>query len=190
MSHEDGAVEPELDPPKEWFDRLHRSFRDESDRAAAIVAASMLEANLSDMIAAFLRPVKSGARPIRTRFLGESIGAAEQLGLISPQFATDLGTIQEIRNFFAHHPDSVGFRDPKLKGLVDRLKKAHFATGPDVDWVNESGPRGDYLICVSWMLWCVTVIQQQVGTIVEPAPEFGYWPEAVRAAQEAVKSKT
>lgn len=187
MTVEARAGEGRTDPAKMWFDRLHRSFLGESDRAAGIVAASMIEATLAELVTKSLLPVKSGARPIRARFLGESIGAAEQLGLISTQFAKDLATIQEIRNFFAHHPDSAGFRDPRVSGLVDRLKRAHFATVPEVDWRNVSGPRGDFLICVSWMLWSVSINVEEPTVPFERPSEFGYWPNAARAAYEAAE---
>jgi hypothetical protein len=172
MTQEDRAAEMLM--------RLKAAFRGESDRSAAIVAAAMLETSLVEVVQRLLLPVTSGARGMRLKFFGETIGVAEQLGLISSTFAHDLGRVNEIRNYFAHHPFEASFNDEKVVKLVEQLRKNYFEANPEK--LVPSGPRADYISCVSWMLFSLNTRVGEVSAVESPVKEFGYWNQKSLAA--------
>jgi len=108
---------------EDWL-RLISEFRGESDRAAALVGAALLDANLEQLLKLYLvddeyqveRMLGSGLRT-----LGARIRACYCLGLISRAERADLVCIQTIRNHFAHNLH-VSFEDPGVSESCHRLK--------------------------------------------------------------------
>jgi hypothetical protein len=92
-----------------YHDLLHAEFAKETDRAAVIVAASMLDELLRSILVAKLVPVSSstdelfdGANaPLGT--FSARIEMAYRVGLISVKFSRDLHLVRRIRNDFAHN---------------------------------------------------------------------------------------
>jgi mannitol operon repressor len=90
---------------RDWR-RLTEEFATESDRAAALVAAALLDANLEQLLRMFLVADEAEAELLlgsNLQSLGARVRAAYLLGLVSEDEMTDLRTIKEIRNHFAHN---------------------------------------------------------------------------------------
>lgn len=182
----------------EWLEAVHREFARETDRAAAIVAAAMLDEALRVLIDKRLVPAPSPERSILERHdaaLGSfaaRIDAAFQLGLISKYMARDLHLVRKIRNEFAHYPleltfeaDAIRDRFRALDETADynrREPATRTAIGPP-------GPRWDFFGIAAWMLYALH--REDVDRLVEHGPEFGYmdWTSLPEAIQEFLRSQ-
>src|SRR5437868_9115545 len=89
--------------------RLHAELQAESDRGAVLVAGSMLDVALQQLLVAYFAdsgtpdPLFEGANaPLHS--LSAKIDLASRLGFISDGLARDLHVIRRIRNDFAHRP--------------------------------------------------------------------------------------
>ena len=103
--------------PEQHWQHLTEEFQGESDRAAVLVAAALLDLNLEDLLKAFLI---SEDREVE-RLLGTSLATMGNrmrmcycLGLVSYNELRDLRIIKEVRNYFAHNL-YVSFDDPRVK---------------------------------------------------------------------------
>ncbi len=115
------------------FDKLtdwhgfQQEFRSESDRAAAIVGAALLDAQLEQLIASFLI---DELKEIGVLFdftgpfgsFGARIRVAFSLGLVSRDEYDDLKIIQAIRNDFAHHLHGLSFAEQSIKDRCFSLR--------------------------------------------------------------------
>ncbi|MDQ6827792.1 MAG: hypothetical protein M3081_02890 [Gemmatimonadota bacterium] len=167
----------------EWIDAIHREFARESDRAAGIVVAAMLDEALRLLLAKrILPPVKKernlldGHRaPLGT--FSARIDAAQQLGLISRFFARDLHLVREIRNAYAHQVVECTFERPDIRDRVEALERAsdYNARRPDLrDTMGPPGTRGDFLGITAWMLYSLHREVDTIAPLTERGPEFGY----------------
>jgi hypothetical protein len=167
-----------------WLQAIHDEFYKESDRAAGIVAAAMLDDALRVLIEKLLVPtlkdssLTSNSRgPLST--FSARIDAAQQLGLISAFLARDLHLIRKIRNRFAHESSGLGFDDQKIGNWVTALEK-----GSDYNTRNPKtrtdigppGPRWDFLCICAWMLYAIHRETESVTPLKAQGPEFGYIP--------------
>src|SRR5688572_7702181 len=92
-----------------WTDFFRDTVKGESDRAAVIISAAMLEDALETMLRSRLVPVAAqsdslfdGAyAPIST--FSAKIDVAFRFGLISGLFAKSLHLVRRVRNDFAHN---------------------------------------------------------------------------------------
>ena len=104
-------------------------FQKESDRAAAVLGAAMLDELLCRLLAArfvtehLADQLLSGTRPLGT--FSARITLAEAVGLISPEEARDLHTIRGIRNDFAHRLNGMSFDMPSVRDRCANLQGAH-----------------------------------------------------------------
>ncbi len=162
---------------------MQREFSRESDRAAGIVASSMLDEALRLLLVARLQPpvgkdhdiVNGYQAPLGT--FSARINACQQLGLISKWLARDLHIVRAIRNAFAHQTNGCTFERPDIRDRVRALEGAsdfnrrHPALraimGP-------AGPRGDFLGVVSWILFGLHKEAEEAKPLAERGPEFGY----------------
>jgi DNA-binding MltR family transcriptional regulator len=146
----------------EWLERIHEQFRSESDRAAAIVVAAMLDGALAVLLRKRLLEPESkerslldgGHAPLGT--FATRIDAAYQLGLISSYMARDLHLVRKIRNDFAHDPLHLTFESESVRNRVRALEEGsdynrrypetRVAVGPP-------GTRWDFLGITAWMLY-------------------------------------
>ncbi len=102
-------------------------FRDESDRACAVLGAAQLDARLESLFARRLRTdqdkLLSGMGPLST--FTARIKVAQSLAWIHAAVAYDLEQIRSIRNEFAHSADhALSFADDALAAKARTLKVA------------------------------------------------------------------
>jgi mannitol operon repressor len=122
--------EVEFDPMKDLQGFL-QEFQNESSRAAVILGASFLDAQLRQILANFMIDPENAVdellgdediheRPLST--FSARIKAAYCLGLISKNERDDLNLIRRIRNRFAHRLHDLTFDDKKIIGWCNSLK--------------------------------------------------------------------
>lgn len=102
---------------------LYDTFREETDRGAAIVGAAYLDESLKELVASFLIDDEQVDELLRRalRSFGLRIVVAYSLGLISADEYSDLDTIRDIRNDFAHGRTKTSFSEPEIEGKCDGL---------------------------------------------------------------------
>lgn len=106
---------------------LYDTFREESDRGAAIVGAAYLEQCLDQLVVSFLIDdskdvhdlLQGPLAPLGT--FASKTGAAYCMGLISKSEYDDLNTIRRIRNRFAHEGHHLSFSDAEIEGKCHEL---------------------------------------------------------------------
>jgi hypothetical protein len=183
-----------------WLDAIHEQFRVESDRAAAIVSAAMLENALSALLRKRLIPASSPERSLldgdRTALgtFASKIDAAFQLGLISRFLARDLHLIRKVRNDFAHDPLHLTFETPTVKDRIRALEAAsdYNRRHPETRTaIGPPGPRWDFLGIAAWMLYALHRAIDDVSPNTTVAPEFGYidWSALPAEVQEFLKQE-
>lgn len=104
--------------------RLYDTFREETDRGAAIVGAAYLDESLKELIAAFLVDKVDEADKLLGRPLSSfwsRIVASYCMGLISDDECADLDTIRDVRNLFAHEGRQMAFEEPDIERRCDEL---------------------------------------------------------------------
>ena len=113
----------ETDTEKEIFE----SLATDTDRAAGIVAGSLIDIRLEAAIRHRLRrdgkvedALFSVGQPIGT--FSAKIDLAYLMGIIGPEARTDAHVIRGIRNSFAHDLSVRGFSSPSIKDRTKQLK--------------------------------------------------------------------
>ncbi|MDF2797275.1 MAG: transcriptional regulator [Devosia sp.] len=119
------------------FDKYSAEFMEETERGIALLAISMLDLVLTELIRNFLADVPSSGKlldgfnaPLGT--FASRVEAAHAFGLISDEEASDIHLMRKIRNEFAHS-FGISFSDPAVKSRVDALQfsKAPHRRGDD-----------------------------------------------------------
>ena len=108
---------------RDWR-RITEEFRAESDRAAALVAAALLDANLESLLRSFLVADESEVEALlgtNLQSLGARMRMAYLLGLVSVDEMHDLRIIKEIRNYFAHNLH-VSFEDSYVQRACGQFR--------------------------------------------------------------------
>lgn len=108
------------------FDQIQK----DSDRAAGIVAAAIVEQRLAEFLQSRFPETKLAERLTLKLFNSTSplgsfsakIDAAYLFGYISEDAQSDLQVIKEIRNRFAHSLDIDSFERPEIKSRCENLK--------------------------------------------------------------------
>ncbi|AYN96411.1 hypothetical protein EAW52_21855 [Pseudomonas sp. LTJR-52] len=103
---------------------------DESDRGAVIVAAALLEDDLSEMLKDIIKRNGVSAKQIKEVFdLSGPLSSFSSkalicyaFGLITKDIFDDLGKIRKLRNKFAHSTDKVDFLSPEIEDHVADIK--------------------------------------------------------------------
>ena len=111
---------------RDWR-RLTEEFSTESDRAAALVAAALLDENLESLLRAYMVSDQDEVEHLlgtSLQSLGARLRACYCLGLISHDEADDLRVIKTVRNHFAHNLH-VSFDDPTVVKNCARFKLVH-----------------------------------------------------------------
>lgn len=166
----------------EWLEAVHREFERESDRAAAIVVAAMLDDALKSLLRKRLVESMTPDRSILDGYnaplasFSARIDAARQLGLISRHLARDLHLIRKIRNEFAHSPLECTFATERIGNWVRALDEAsdynkrnpatRAAIGPP-------GARWDFLGIAAWILYSLHREVAETEPLHPHGPEFG-----------------
>jgi hypothetical protein len=171
---------------KHWDAKFREDLAHESDRAIAIVGAAQLEQALEALLRNHLVPCGTQDDPLfdgpyaPLANLSSKIDLAHRLGLISARWCRDLHLIRKIRNAFAHNVSGCTFDDSSVRSRVLELVRSQRAVeyDPDLRPAFPTGPKGDFGMTVSWMLWC---LWEQAETVQELATA----PDVVLSTGEA-----
>jgi len=149
------------------LEAAENELKGESDRAAAIVGASIIESQLEDLLTKAMIPdtqttsLFDGHGPLST--LSAKTSIIESVGFLPKDVCTDLHLLRKIRNEFAHQHENLSFESPKisawistfgcLRSVRDQLQE--YKTNPE-NWavVQEKGwnkPRRQFETAVSWL---------------------------------------
>ena len=106
--------------------RFTSELNGETDRGAALVAASRLDEILKNILASFLRKAKSSDdllegfnAPLGT--FSARASACHALGLIQDNEFDEISKIRKVRNEFGHQWQGVNFDSERIRDLVDAL---------------------------------------------------------------------
>ncbi|MFP2516956.1 MltR family transcriptional regulator [Buttiauxella agrestis] len=116
----------QLTPEIEKLGLFLNAFNKESDRGAALLAASMLDESLLEILESWLIANKSSKELLASGFapLGSfaaRLKAAHALGLIMDHEFNEIDLIRKIRNEFGHSWKEVSFENNKIKQLLNNL---------------------------------------------------------------------
>jgi DNA-binding MltR family transcriptional regulator len=165
----------------DYFSIVHKEFDTESDRAAVIVAASILDELLRSFLVAKLVPVSSsndelfdGANaPLGT--FSSRIEMAFRIGLISVKFARDLHLVRRIRNDFAHNIHGASFEDTRVKQRVSELDNSNGILIRSQHAAAENKTtRSHFLQTVAWMIFHLERSSTGTDAFLPCLEEWGY----------------
>ena len=163
----------------DWDDALYREFATESDRAAVVLTAAMLDNALAQLLRVSLVATASsddslldGAnRPLAN--FGARVDASYRFGLISRRLCRNLHIIRAIRNDFAHNLAGCTFEDGAVRSRVLELARSSRLIDRHPDIRNgrfPPGVRGDFLMLASAMLYWINSSVDRSKS-VPPAPD-------------------
>jgi len=148
-------------------DLFMAEFEKETDRAAAIVGAAILDSTLESVLNSFL--IKSSHPKNDSLFdgpnaplssFGSKIDIAFRLGLISEQMSKVLHIARRIRNSFAHDIVNCNFKNQQVISLIHEMTTLVFKNKRKYKEARSyfaEGVRGDFQMCLSrivWWFWC------------------------------------
>jgi hypothetical protein len=148
---------------REQSDLFMAEFEKETDRAAAIVGAAILDSALESVLKSYL--VKSSHPKNDSLFegpnaplssFGSKIDMTFRLGLISEQMSKILHIVRRIRNSFAHDVVNCDFKNKQVVSLIDELTTLIFRNKRKYNEVRPGfpeGARGDFQIALSRIVW-------------------------------------
>lgn len=117
---------PDFPPEYQELSIFLSEFHNESDRGAALVAASLLDEQLRDVLFAFFADVPTSKEllegmnaPLGT--FSSRLSAAYSLGLIQENEYREINIIRKIRNEFGHKWRGVDFKNQKIHDLCMQL---------------------------------------------------------------------
>lgn len=117
------------------------AFRSESDRACAVLARSLLENQLRDLLSATLseatpkadRELFEGTGPLAT--FSARIRIAERLGLITKDESHDLNLVRKVANEFAHGLDhEMSFETESIRSRILECRFVNILLDHAEDW--------------------------------------------------------
>lgn len=117
---------PALQPEVKQLSDFLASLRKESDRGAALVAASMLDERLHEILEAFLAEVPC-SRDLLVGFnaplgtLSARAMSAYSLGLIQRNEFEEISLMRKIRNEFGHGWEPLSFESESIAALAQQL---------------------------------------------------------------------
>jgi mannitol operon repressor len=158
---EKNVAEPELQELSEFLS----NFNKESDRGAVLIAASLIDEWLAKIIQSFLAEVRASNdlllgpnAPLGTFAARTKI--AFSLGLIQDNEYSEIEIIRKIRNEFGHKWKDVGFSNPKIKLLCDRLPWL----GPlEIEENSDSRSRFNFLVAIllTDLMWRSRLVKKE-----------------------------
>jgi mannitol operon repressor len=124
MSDEGTSMEPPFEIKE--LGRFSAEFNQESDRGAALVAASRMDELLKSLLTAFLRDSKSAGdllegfnAPLGT--FSARASACHAMGLIDDAEFSDISRIRKVRNTFGHHWKNIDFEAREVADVARGL---------------------------------------------------------------------
>jgi len=119
------------------YNKMVEFYHEESDRAAAILAASFLETFLGQFLKEFMindqqvcDDLLNGYGPLAT--LSARRECAYAFGYIQEEMRNDIKYIAKIRNEFAHNHELNSFADPPIPDLCQNLSTAEMNKEPRI----------------------------------------------------------
>jgi DNA-binding MltR family transcriptional regulator len=176
----------------QWFKILNEEFAGTSDRSCVIVAASILDHLILELLRARLVPNSTsqdslfdgGNAPLGA--FSARIDLAYRIGSISAQFARDLHVIRRMRNDLAHSIVGRDFSDPGLADQVLHLltslnikKRCSFLLKPPYDTV-----RGQFIVCIIVILGHLDDYVRSMPSLPMLEPDGVYIYELVDGSAE------
>lgn len=178
----DSAPVQERPPESFWDDVLNREFAGETDRAAVIVGAALLDDALDTLLRARLAPIVSGEdslfdgayAPVAN--FSARIDLAYRIGVVSAKMTRDLHLVRKVRNSFAHDITGCSFEDASVRSRVLELMRSHGYADrfPGTRALFPKGPRGDFQLSVSLMQWALRSKLRYVAAVEPMSAEFPY----------------
>jgi DNA-binding MltR family transcriptional regulator len=168
-------------PTVDYLSLLNAEFARETDRAAVIVAASMLDELLQSLLVARLVPVSSstdelfdGANaPLAT--FSSRIEMAYRTGLVSVKLARDIHLIRRIRNDFAHNIHGASFEDTRVKQRIAELDNSNgILSRSPVAAARLTSARSHFLEAVAWMIFHLEGLSSTTKSLEAAGEEWGY----------------
>ncbi len=165
------------------FQFLFSEFRKESDRAAVILAAAMLDEFLAEILAARLVPSPSSVDPLLEGANGPlssfsaRIDACFRTGVISQRMSRDLHIVRRIRNAFAHNVLGCSFAEPDVEARVRELSNSHGIYSRSPNWLARQGvlsTREHFVIAVSGMIAALESYREDVAQLAPCREEWIY----------------
>ena len=158
---------------RQWCTKFMDEFSKESDRAAAILSAIMLDAALEALLKKKLVKVsKSKEKLIGKTHTPISNFAAKidltyRLGLISQNCCNALHLIREIRNDFAHDIEGCNFQNQivqkKINQIMQECDMSESITQENKDSTYEG--RMDFQLIISWILLQLFIKNERIRRI-------------------------
>ena len=155
-----------------WLRFFRNEFDKESDRAAVILTAAMLDETLKDLLEAHLVPCSSSDDPL---FDGANapigtfsarIECSYRLGLISKNFAKCLHITRKIRNAFAHDVAGCKFTSHSVASRVRALRQATGA--PESSGKEDlSDPRASFCYITGYFMWKIKQNMDKISQLSE-----------------------
>lgn len=164
-------------PAHQWsVDFLHDEFDKESDRAAVILVASLIDECLTALLKSHLVPIAqsqdalfdSATAPLST--FSAKIDITHRLGIISAKLCRDIHLIRKIRNSFAHDIYGCSFSNGSVRSRVDEIYKSMTR----LDAEDESETRQKFLYTSSGVLWLLNTRTKDMKPITNPSEEWLY----------------
>jgi DNA-binding MltR family transcriptional regulator len=146
----------------EQFNNLKKHYEAETDRAAAILAISFLDATIGEMLQRVMVADEPPARQLLKRGLRDfanRINVCYCLGLISKIVRDDMHALRDLRNHFAHHPEPTDFKNAKATEHLVKLKTTKVVADAGVE------PRQ---VCLTTVAVCLGALD--VSTRGKPHP--------------------
>lgn len=162
---------------------LLEQFKKESDRAAVILVASIIDETLGTLLKSYLVPVPSSddslfdnaTSPLST--FSAKIDITYRIGLISGKFSRDLHIVRKIRNSFAHDIYGCSFSNGSVKSRIKELENS-FSISTGIGNIKrediQDGERGMFLYLTSAMIWKLNSLIKERKEILETDLEWFY----------------
>jgi DNA-binding MltR family transcriptional regulator len=168
-----------------WNNILELEFKNETDRGAVILAASLFDLSLTNLLKSFLVSNPSSKDDIfegpnsPMGSFSSKISMSYRLGLISSKFSRDLNLIRKIRNEFAHNIQGCNFEHSGVMSRVQELINSCSIIKYDSKTKETfpDGHRGDFLLICSWMLWSIHSKIEEIQPLENCEDEMGYLEE-------------
>ena len=157
-----------------WQNEFKKVFEEETDRGAAIYAASLLDIALETLLKTYFVPKNSNKDELFGDFhsplsdFHTKILITYRIGLISQKLFSDLLIIKRIRNRFAHTIKQSTFDDDETKLEVEKLAEhSHFR-----EIVKVADTRVLFLNKISWILCYLNEQKEKTKPLKECDEEF------------------
>jgi DNA-binding MltR family transcriptional regulator len=167
---------------KHWNRLFKDEFSKESDRASVILSVAILDQALETLLKSYLVASDSsddklldGAYAPLASFSAR-VDICYRIGLISSRFCRDLHIIRRIRNEFAHNVSGCEFATPSVRNRIIELVRSSKIDKrlPAIRNNFPEGPKGDFQMTISWMLWQLWGIVENVHPLEARKLEIFY----------------